>query len=63
MYYMTLPLSLATILSQYTWYRSKENPNGHQGFFPTGHHYKRDVYKTVERTPLAANKVSCYRLS
>lgn len=42
-------------LGGHSWYCSKQSP---QNIFPIDRHYKRDVYKTVDRIPRTTNKVA-----
>ena len=44
--------------SGHSWYCSDKSPCSPKSVFPIDHHYKRDVCKTVDRTPPTANNVN-----
>ncbi len=48
--------------SGHSWYCNENSPCSPQSIFPIEHHCKRDVCKTVDRTPPAVNMVSYYSL-
>ncbi len=51
---------LPVFLSGHSQYYSEKSPCGPKSIFPIDHHCKRDVCKTVDRTPPAVNMVSYY---
>ena len=54
-----LPLNLAAIFPSGHWrYCSEKSPCSQKSIFPIDHHCKRDVCKTVDRTPRTANNVN-----